>query len=765
MSDDNQEISPEERYQNKVIYALLAQGQISEGQLLTFKYKRNTFECAVREDANLAYKDEEMEEEQVFYSLNSFANWCTLHRCDDTIRGRNRTNEAHFFSFQNFYVDGRRLADMTDGLEGLQDGNTSEENATGIGFKRRAPDRGKSETDEQAKKKRLDTPPLTDKTERAGKTRSERQRASDEKRDAAAAAVEEGRRNTRLASGSIKQVDYKLSAIGSFAKPTGESDEESVGREAGASLLEGEAGESAENAKKDFDKDTASVKLEGYTRTGRRLSSSRLRKVGRGQTEEDDVSKLQGVSNVDERVEENQAEEINGDANEKEPVPEAEDEEPAKKEEDKMDVEDVVNEETVNLKDDVGLLDLEDDAADSEEHSEGKSTSEGSVISFESKQALLQAIKGSNSLDTDAVVKASGNELHAEDVEKALAETKSQMQSVNTTAEDSPPSTVEVIAFLAARVYHGEKHKQETILKRTKSEQDMERNADRAQKAYDALTKERDELEWKKIVARKEIDEIRGRLEYEAKNIKQLEKERLAAEAEANEAKGRADNQVKRRSDLELEVESLRLRELEARRRLDRANLKTVALRADITANTTDTVVDKESRVLYNVSQPSDEAGNLDLLIIKRKQLETLANKREVEALKILRRVEMLDRRNDQLFAEKNRLENDIYTGPKASSNQAYGKQTPSNKPEKKPKKSTGKEDAASKKDKQNKANTEQGKDRENSKKKSQKSAQAVTTAKDKANPAGSKTSEAPFVSSKRKHKPIHSLPDLTTPT
>lgn len=197
MSDDNQEISSEERYQNKVIHALLAQGQIAEGQLLTFKYKRNTFECAVREDAQLVYKDEgepssnfslfrlaravfsrlysrlcmrwllsdekrrcssfprgtdlhfplpssEMEEEQVFYSLNSFANWCTLHRCDDTIRGRNRTNDAHFFSFQNFYVDGRRLADMTDGLEGLQDGNTSEENATGIGFKRRAPDRGKS---------------------------------------------------------------------------------------------------------------------------------------------------------------------------------------------------------------------------------------------------------------------------------------------------------------------------------------------------------------------------------------------------------------------------------------------------------------------------------------------------------------------------------------------------------------------------------------------------------------------------------------------
>mmetsp|Transcript_6712 Transcript_6712/g.28726 ORF Transcript_6712/g.28726 Transcript_6712/m.28726 type:complete len:209 (+) Transcript_6712:157-783(+) len=208
----------------------------------------------------------------------------------------------------------------------------------------------------------------------------------------------------------------------------------------------------------------------------------------------------------------------------------------------------------------------------------------------------------------------------------------------------------------------------------------------------------------------------------------------------------------------------MRLRELEARRRLDRANLKTAALRADITANTTDTVVDKESRVLYNISQPSDEARNLDLLRIKRKQLETLANKKEVEALQMLRRVEMLDRKNDQLFVEKNRLENDIYAGPKASSNQAYGKTQP-NKPEKKPKKSTGKEDAASKKDKQNKANNEQGKDRENSKKKSQKSAQAVTTAKDKTNPAGSKTSEAPFVSSKRKHKPIHSLPDLTTPT
>uniref|UniRef100_A0A7S3A831 Uncharacterized protein n=1 Tax=Rhodosorus marinus TaxID=101924 RepID=A0A7S3A831_9RHOD len=765
MSDDNQEVSSEERYQNKVIHALLAQGQIAEGQLLTFKYKRNTFECAVREDAQLVYKDEEMEEEQVFYSLNSFANWCTLHRCDDTIRGRNRTNDAHFFSFQNFYVDGRRLADMTDGLEGLQDGNTSEENATGIGFKRRAPDRGKSETDEHAKKKRLDTPFLTDKTERAGKTRSDRQRASDEKRDAAAAAVEEGRRNTRLASGSIKQVDYKLSAIGSFAKPTGESDEESVGREAGAGILEGEAGESAENAKKDLDKDTASVsRLEGYTRTGRRLSSSRLRKVGRGQTGEEDVAKLQTASNVDEREEENQAEEINGDANENEPAPEAEDEEPVKKEEDKMDVGDVANENTINLKDDVGLLDLEDDAADSEEHSDDKSTSEGSVVSFGSKQALLQAIKVSNSLETDAVVKASGTELHAEDVEKALAETKSQMQSVYTTAEDSPPSAVEVIAFLAARVYHGEKHKQETILKRTKSEQEMERNADRVQKAYDALTKERDELEWKKIVARKEIDEIRDRLEYEAKNIKQLEKERLVVEAEANEAKERAENQAKRRSDLELEVESMRLRELEARRRLDRANLKTAALRADITANTTDTVVDKESRVLYNISQPSDEARNLDLLRIKRKQLETLANKKEVEALQMLRRVEMLDRKNDQLFVEKNRLENDIYAGPKASSNQAYGKTQP-NKPEKKPKKSTGKEDAASKKDKQNKANNEQGKDRENSKKKSQKSAQAVTTAKDKTNPAGSKTSEAPFVSSKRKHKPIHSLPDLTTPT
>mmetsp|Transcript_5804 Transcript_5804/g.8172 ORF Transcript_5804/g.8172 Transcript_5804/m.8172 type:complete len:105 (+) Transcript_5804:1405-1719(+) len=102
---------------------------------------------------------------------------------------------------------------------------------------------------------------------------------------------------------------------------------------------------------------------------------------------------------------------------------------------------------------------------------------------------------------------------------------------------------------------------------------------------------------------------------------------------------------------------------------------------------------------------------------------------------------------------------------PKASSNQAYGKQTPSNKLEKKPKKSTGKEDAASKKDKQNKADNEHGKDRENSKKKSRKSTQAVTTAKDKAIPAGSKTPEAPFISSKRKHKPIHSLPDLPTST
>jgi len=348
-------------------------------------------------------------------------------------------------------------------------------------------------------------------------------------------------------------------------------------------------------------------------------------------------------------------------------------------------VEHLAKEETVNLQDDVGLLDLEDDAADSEEHSEDKSISEGSVVSFQSKQALLQAIRGSNSLDTDAVVKASGDELNAEDVEKALAETKSQMQSAYTTAEDSAPSAVEVIvlghfllcsfrlketwnicgwhksttqqviAFLAARVYHGEKHKQEAILNWTKSEQDMERNADRVQKASDVLTKEREELEWKKMVTRKEIDEIRSRLEYEAKSIKQLEKERLAVEAEANEAKERAETQVKRRSDLEVEVESLRLRELEARRRLDRANLKTVALRADISANTTDTVVDKESRVLYNMSQPSDAAGNLDLLIIKRKQLETLANKKEVEALKMLRRVEMLDRKNAQLFVEKSK--------------------------------------------------------------------------------------------------------------
>jgi len=102
--------------------------------------------------------------------------------------------------------------------------------------------------------------------------------------------------------------------------------------------------------------------------------------------------------------------------------------------------------------------------------------------------------------------------------------------------------------------------------------------------------KEKLELDRIRKRHKRELEDVKSRLEAEMGARRDLELEKSVLEIQVKEAKRHIERESKARAVLEEDCEELKLKELEARRRLDRAKLKIASLRGEMIVSTVDSI-------------------------------------------------------------------------------------------------------------------------------------------------------------------------------
>eukprot|EP00871_Galdieria_phlegrea_P002849 jgi/Galph1/3565/GphlegSOOS_G2233.1 len=228
-------------------------------------------------------------------------------------------------------------------------------------------------------------------------------------------------------------------------------------------------------------------------------------------------------------------------------------------------------------------LDQDTNVAFAEHISEIEKTELHLNWSKDERERLLEAIRRTSSQDPSTLAKHM-EEKNAEDIKEYLSLITQRLQQV--TGVTAEPDVSILTTCMALELFHSENgvagivsRKSEEMNRETGHEEDNEHgiHEKRSQRGKKLIS----DVDRKFKKMRKEIEELRNKIEMEMGARRELELEKQLLDVQLQEAKRATEREAGKRASVEDENDELKVRELETRRRLDRLKLKLTAMKLD----------------------------------------------------------------------------------------------------------------------------------------------------------------------------------------